>query len=201
MWLYRNDRDETQMSWLNNFTGFLKDMEEYIKNNHRTGLSFTGQGEAKPGIGSLAHYPCECCVYNLYISAILGASSGGAASAPAAGGPKGPPPMPKGFFFYVCVLAHFFARRCFVFVLFCLWFNSMRSAARRQGDARCDGETGRRCWRRGGSNATLLVFLFSLFRSFDRSLCRQLFLFRCSDRLRFVVLCREAPLAPVCSAN
>lgn len=62
------------MTWLNTFTGFLKDMEEYIKNHHRTGLSFTGQAEAKAGMGS----------------------AGGAAAAAAPAGGKAPPPMPKG---------------------------------------------------------------------------------------------------------
>lgn len=61
------DKDETQESWIKNFTGFFKAMEDYIKEFHRAGLSFTGTGEAKP-------------------------ATGGAPKA-AAGGP--PPPMPK----------------------------------------------------------------------------------------------------------
>jgi len=65
--LYKG-KDETQMAWLNSFVGFLKDMEEYIKNNHRTGLTFSGTGDAK---------------------------TAAAAAAPPAGG-KAPPPMPKG---------------------------------------------------------------------------------------------------------
>lgn len=85
------------MAWLNNFTGFLKDMEEYIKNNHRTGLSFTGQGEAKAGIGS--------------------SSGGGAAAAAPSGGPKAPPPMPKGFqILLVFSWFYFIIDCCFMFI-------------------------------------------------------------------------------------
>lgn len=65
--LYK-DKDETQMAWISGFTGFLKGMEEYIKNHHRTGLQFSGTGVAK-------------------------AASGGAPAAKGPGGP--PPPMPK----------------------------------------------------------------------------------------------------------
>jgi adenylyl cyclase-associated protein len=63
-------KDETQMAWINAFTGLLKDMEEYIKNNHRTGLTFSGTGDAKA------------------------VSTAGAVAA--SGAPKAPPPMPKG---------------------------------------------------------------------------------------------------------
>lgn len=72
--LYKG-KDEEGLGWVNNFIGFLKGMEGYIKDHHRTGVTFSGTGEAKSAAGG---------------------SAPAAAAAPkkTAGGP--PPPMPKG---------------------------------------------------------------------------------------------------------
>lgn len=71
--LYKG-KEEQQVSWANHFTGFLKGMEEYIKKHHRTGLAFTGTGEAKSAAGA-------------------GVTAAAAAAKPT---PQAPPAPPKG---------------------------------------------------------------------------------------------------------
>jgi len=44
--LYKG-KDETQMEWIRGFNGFLKGIEKFIKENHRTGLEWTGKDDAK----------------------------------------------------------------------------------------------------------------------------------------------------------
>jgi adenylyl cyclase-associated protein len=72
--LYKG-KDETQVAFVTHFTDFLKGIEEYIKNHHRTGLSFTGSGDAA--------------------SYVAGGASGGGASAAAASAKKVPVPPAK----------------------------------------------------------------------------------------------------------
>ncbi len=78
--LYKG-KDDTQVAFVTHFVDFLKGLEEYIKNHHRTGLAFTGTGDAskaKPAAAAAAAAPAAAAKKPAAAAAAAGGAPAGA---------------------------------------------------------------------------------------------------------------------------
>jgi len=76
-------KDEQQVAWVNAFNGYLKGMETYIKDFHRTGLTWSGQADAKSFAGGAG--PAAAAKPAAASAAAAKPAASAAAAAPAGG--------------------------------------------------------------------------------------------------------------------